>query len=117
MGTKTLVLLLVKFNWRMWHPCFDDLESLLTCFILFFFYCFFFLIYFYLFLFMAVLSLRFCARAFSSCDKWGPLFIAVRGPLIIAASLTCFILNILTSVSRTRMLQSELSFSFFFFLC
>ena len=36
---------------------------------------------------MAVLGLRFCARAFSSCDKWGPLFIAVRGPLTIAASL------------------------------
>ena len=36
---------------------------------------------------MAVLGLRFCARAFSSCGKWGPLFIAVHGPLIIAASL------------------------------
>ena len=36
---------------------------------------------------MAVLGLRFCARAFSSCGKWGPLFIAVRGPLIITASL------------------------------
>ena len=36
---------------------------------------------------MAVLGLRFCASAFSSCGKWGPLFIAVRGPLTIAASL------------------------------
>ena len=36
---------------------------------------------------MAVLGLRFCARAFSSCSKWGPLFTMVRGPLIIAASL------------------------------
>ena len=36
---------------------------------------------------MAVLGLRFCARAFSSCGKWGPLFIPVRGPLTIAASL------------------------------
>ena len=35
---------------------------------------------------MTVLSLRFCARAFPSCGKWGPLFIAVRGPLTIAAS-------------------------------
>ena len=35
---------------------------------------------------MAVLGLRSCARAFSSCGKWGPLFIAVRGPLTIAAS-------------------------------
>ena len=24
---------------------------------------------------MAVLGLRFCARAFSSCGKWGPLFL------------------------------------------
>ena len=36
---------------------------------------------------LAVLGLRFCARAFSSCGKWGPLFIAMRGPLTIAASL------------------------------
>ena len=36
---------------------------------------------------MAVLGLRFSARAFSSCGKWRPLFIAVRGPLTIAASL------------------------------
>ena len=36
---------------------------------------FFFLIY----LFMAVLGLRFCARAFSSCGKRGPRFIVVRG--------------------------------------
>ena len=35
---------------------------------------------------MAVLGPRFCARAFSSCGKWGPLLIAVRGPLIIAVS-------------------------------
>ena len=36
---------------------------------------------------MAVLGLRFCARGFSSCGKWGPLLIAVCGPLTIAASL------------------------------
>ena len=35
---------------------------------------------------MAVWGLRFCARASSSRGKWGPLFIAVRGPLTIAAS-------------------------------
>ena len=34
-----------------------------------------------------MLRLRFCARAFSSCGKQGPLFIAVRGSLTIAASL------------------------------
>ena len=44
---------------------------------------FFFLIY----LFMAVLGLRVCVRAFSSCGERGPLFIAVRGPLTVAASL------------------------------
>ena len=42
---------------------------------------------FFIYLFMVVLGLRFCARAFSSCGKWGPLFIVVRGPLIIAAPL------------------------------
>ena len=34
-----------------------------------------------------MLGLCFCVRAFSSCGKQGPLFIAVRGPLTIAASL------------------------------
>ena len=42
---------------------------------------------FFLYLFMTVLSLRFCARAFSSCGEWGPLFIAVRGPLTVTTSL------------------------------
>ena len=41
----------------------------------------------FFFFFMAVLGLRFCARAFSSCGKRGPLFIAVRGPPTVAASL------------------------------
>ena len=43
--------------------------------------------FFSIYLFMAVLGLRFCARAFSSCGKRGPLFITVRRPLTIAASL------------------------------
>ena len=49
----------------------------------------FFLInlFIYLYLLLAVLGLPFCARAFSSCGERGPLFIAVRGPLTIAASL------------------------------
>ena len=34
-----------------------------------------------------MLGLRFCARAFSSCGERGPLFIAVHGPLTVAASL------------------------------
>ena len=44
-------------------------------------------IYLFIYLFLAVLGLRFCARAFSSCSKRGPLLVAVRGPLTIAASL------------------------------
>ena len=36
---------------------------------------------------MAVLFLRFCARAFSSCGERSPLFIAVHRPVTIAASL------------------------------
>ena len=33
------------------------------------------------------MGLRFCARASPSRGKWGPLFIAVHGPLTIVASL------------------------------
>ena len=52
-------------------------------------FCFFLNIFIYLFiyLFLAALGLRFCARAFSSCGKRGPLLIAVSGPLAIADSL------------------------------
>ena len=46
----------------------------------------FFFINLFIYLFLAVLGLRFCARAFSSCGKWGPLFIAVHGPFTVAAS-------------------------------
>ena len=35
---------------------------------------------------MAVLGLRFCARAFSSCGKRGPLFIAVHRPLLLQST-------------------------------
>ena len=48
---------------------------------------FFFLNFGFIYLFMAVSGLHFCARAFSSCGERGPLFIAMRGPLTIAASL------------------------------
>ena len=50
---------------------------------------FLFLIYLFIYLFnffLAALGLRFCARAFFSCGERGPLFIAVRGPLTVAAS-------------------------------
>ena len=43
--------------------------------------------YLFIYLFMTTLGLRFCARASSSCGKPGPLFIMVRGPLTIMASL------------------------------
>ena len=38
-------------------------------------------------LFLVVLGLRCCMLAFSSCVEWGLLFVAVRGLLIVVASL------------------------------
>ena len=61
------------------HGC-----GLVTIFIYLFIY---FKFYLFIYLFLAVLDLRFCARAFSSCGERGPLFIAVRGPLTVTASL------------------------------
>ena len=46
-----------------------------------------FCLFIYLFIFLAVLGLCFCARALSSCGEQGPLFIAVRRPLTVVASL------------------------------
>ena len=37
--------------------------------------------------FLAALGLRCCVRVFSSWGKWGILFVAVRGLLIVVASL------------------------------
>ena len=47
---------------------------------------FFFTLFIYLFiyLFFGSVGSSVRARAFSSCGKWRPLFIAVRGPLFIA---------------------------------
>ena len=56
-------------------------------FFVFFFKFFIYYLFIIIFLFLAVLGLRFCVRALSSYGEWGPLFIAVRGPLTIAASL------------------------------
>ena len=61
-------------------------QTIIRLLLLFFFFNFFNLLFIY-YLFFAVLGLRFCARAFSSCGKRGPLFIAMRRPLTIAASL------------------------------
>ena len=36
---------------------------------------------------LAALGLRCRAQAFSSCSEWGLLFVAVRGLLIVVASL------------------------------
>ena len=47
---------------------------------------FFFNIYLFIYLWLCWVFV-FCARAFSSCGKRGPLFIAVRRPLTIVASL------------------------------
>ena len=56
-----------------------------------FFVCFFFFkVFFFVFniyLFLAVLGLRCCTRAFSSCGERGLLFVAVRWLLIVVASL------------------------------
>ena len=48
---------------------------------------FFFKLNLFIYLFLAALCLRCCARAFSSCGELGLLFIAVRGLLIMVASL------------------------------
>ena len=67
-------------------------ESSLTLFF-FFFNAILVCLHSFLFMYicMAVLGLRLCARAFSSCGKRGPLFIAVRGPLFIAVRGPLFI--------------------------
>ena len=43
-------------------------------------------IFIYLFI-LAALGLRCCSGAFSSCGEWGLCFVAVRGLLIVVASL------------------------------
>ena len=45
------------------------------------------LFFFFIYLFLAALGLCCCVRVFSSCDERGLLFIAVRGLLIVVASL------------------------------
>ena len=42
---------------------------------------------YFIYLFLAVLGLRCCARAFSSCGEQGLLFVVVHGLLIVVASL------------------------------
>ena len=40
-----------------------------------------------IYLFLAMLGLRCCTQAFSSCGEWGLLFVAVHRLLIVVASL------------------------------
>ena len=85
--------LAISFSFRAFiraFVCKAILPTIVSCpggFYLFIFLKKFLFIIYLLCLFLAVLGLHFCVRAFSSCGKWGPLFIAVRGPLTIAASL------------------------------
>ena len=58
------------YFWNSWAPSFN-----------------FFLNKFIYFIYLATLGLRFCARAFSSCGKWGLLFVAGCKLLITVASL------------------------------
>ena len=64
-----------------------QIKRIEVLFAIFFFLLFYLFIYLFIYLFLAVLGLRFCARAFSSCGERGPLFIAVHGPLTTVASL------------------------------
>ena len=50
-------------------------------------YFFFFLKNLFIYLFLAVLGLRCCTRALSSCGERGPLLVAVRGLLMAVAPL------------------------------
>ena len=73
-----------------WHVCTRGMEPTLSGWgphLSFFFFFFKLFIYLFIYLFLAVLGLCFCARAFSSCGKRGPLFITERGPLTVAVSL------------------------------
>ena len=63
------------------------LIELVVRFFLLYFFIFYFLFFLKIYLLIALLGLRFCARAFCSCGKRGPLFITMRRPLTIMASL------------------------------
>ena len=80
----------LRFWCHLRNHCLIHGHKGVSLFIYLFIYLFIFnilFIYLFIYLFTAVLGLRFCVRAFSSCGKWGPFFIAVRRPLTIVASL------------------------------
>ena len=64
--------------------------------------------FYFIYLFLAALRLRCCSRAFSSCGKWGLLFVSVHRLLIAVASLCCRArtLGVWTSVVVARGLSS-----------
>ena len=74
----------------MWRACTHLIWSQVVFFFfniyLFIWLCRVLFIYFYVYFWLCWVFV-YCARAFSSCGEQGPLFIAVRGPLTIAASL------------------------------
>ena len=79
--------------------CIRKLNKIILTFLIFLFYLFIKKIFFkaiiflhilketFIYLFMAVLGLRCCTRAFSSCSERGLLFVVVRRLLIEVASL------------------------------
>ena len=78
------ILLFMFYPWRIWSSASLRNEPKVTSQALLKFVKFF---NFYFIYFLAVLGLRCCPRAFSSCGEWGLLFVAVRGLLIAVASL------------------------------
>ena len=82
--TSSPTVVIFCFFFYSSHP--NEREGCL--FVVFFvFFFLFFTLYLFIYLFLAVLGLRFCVWVFSSCGEWGPLFIAVRGALTVAAFL------------------------------
>ena len=74
---------MLRGTWDLPGPGIETMSPALAGGFFFFFYKFIYLIY----LFLAVLGLRCCAWAFSSCSELGLLFVAVHGLLVAVASL------------------------------
>ena len=83
---RTDYIILHSYQQWMNFSCFTSSSELGIVSLIFFFLTLGLFIYLFIHLWLCWVFIS-CARAFSSCGKWGPLFIAVRGPLIIAASL------------------------------
>ena len=80
-----MTVVLFVFEPEIWETA----KERKKCSSFFFFFFIYILIYLFIYyLFLVALGPHFCARAFSSRGKRGPLFIAARGPHTIAASPT-----------------------------